>query len=78
MRDAIAALRASGIILAAAAGNDNNDVMPLYPASYDFDNIIAVAAYDLGLGATVYVGLAVTSHDNSQLNTATFSSSAVR
>jgi subtilisin family serine protease len=48
LRDEIALLRNQGIILAAAAGNDNNDndTMPLYPASYDFDNIVAVAATD--------------------------------
>lgn len=48
LRDAITALRTAGIILTAAAGNDNNnnDVMPLYPASYDHDNIVAVAATD--------------------------------
>lgn len=46
LRDAFAALREAGILVAAAAGNDNsdNDRMPLYPASYDFDNIITVAA----------------------------------
>lgn len=45
-RDAIAGLRDAGIILVAAAGNDNNDndVRPLYPASYDFDHIVSVAA----------------------------------
>jgi subtilisin family serine protease len=48
LRDAIAALRDQGIILTAAAGNDNNDndQLPLYPASYDLDNIVAVAATD--------------------------------
>lgn len=46
LRDAISQLRAAGIIVTAAAGNDNNnnDLHPLYPASYDFDNVIAVAA----------------------------------
>lgn len=46
LRDAIGTLRESGIIVTAAAGNDNsnNDTMPLYPASYPFDNIVAVAA----------------------------------
>jgi subtilisin family serine protease/regulation of enolase protein 1 (concanavalin A-like superfamily) len=48
LRNAFSALRSAGIIVAAAAGNDNNnnDVTPLYPASYNFDNIIAVAATD--------------------------------
>ena len=46
LRDAIASLREAGIIFVAAAGNSagNNDVVPLYPASYDLDNIISVAA----------------------------------
>jgi subtilisin family serine protease len=37
-----------GVIVVAAAGNDsnNNDVNPVYPASYAFDNIISVAATD--------------------------------
>ena len=46
-------LDTSGILVVIAAGNgdtdrigDNNDVTPTYPASYAFDNIIAVAATD--------------------------------
>jgi subtilisin family serine protease/regulation of enolase protein 1 (concanavalin A-like superfamily) len=48
LREAFTALRDAGIIVAAAAGNDdnNNDLTPLYPASYEFDNIVAVAATD--------------------------------
>src|SRR6266542_3346158 len=46
LHDAIDSLRQAGIIFAAAAGNSaaNNDVRPLYPASYELDNIISVAA----------------------------------
>ncbi|HMJ66663.1 MAG TPA: S8 family peptidase, partial [Candidatus Binatia bacterium] len=46
LRDAIAAARDAGIIFVAAAGNEtgNNDTRPFYPASYDVDNIISVAA----------------------------------
>lgn len=46
LRDAIANLRSEGIIMVAACGNSsgNNDATPLFPASYEFDNIIAVAA----------------------------------
>src|SRR6266545_4647100 len=46
LHDAIDSLRQAGIIFAAAAGNSaaNNDVTPLYPASYELDNIISVAA----------------------------------
>ena len=43
---AINSCRAAGIIFVAAAGNDaqDNDVNPHYPASYNLDNIVAVAA----------------------------------
>lgn len=46
--DALASLRSAGILFVAACGNDNsdNDARPLYPASYNLDNIIAVAATD--------------------------------
>jgi subtilisin family serine protease len=42
---AIANARAAGIIFVTAAGNDaeNIDNIPLYPASYDLDNIVTVA-----------------------------------
>jgi subtilisin family serine protease len=46
LRDAIANLRDAGIIFVAACGNSagDNDANPLFPASYEFDNIISVAA----------------------------------
>ncbi len=46
LRDAIANLRDAEIIFVAACGNSSsdNDVNPLFPASYEFDNIVAVAA----------------------------------
>ncbi len=46
--DAIQAAGAAGQLFVAAAGNDgvNTDVTPSYPASYDLDNIISVAATD--------------------------------
>lgn len=46
LRDAIASARDAGIIVVCACGNsdNNNDVNPLYPASFDLDNIVAVAA----------------------------------
>jgi len=46
--DGINYARANGVLVCAAAGNDgtNNDSNPLYPASYDLDNIIACAASD--------------------------------
>ena len=46
-------LRDKGVLLVAAAGNggndgrgDNNDISPMYPASYPLDNIISVATVD--------------------------------
>lgn len=46
--DSIARARDAGILFIAAAGNSssNNDSDPEYPASYDLDNIISVAAID--------------------------------
>ncbi len=48
LRDAIEDSGDAGMLFVAAAGNDgnNNDGNPFYPASYDLDNIIAVAATD--------------------------------
>lgn len=42
----IGRLRDAGIIFVAAAGNEqnDNDALPSYPASYDLDNVVAVAA----------------------------------
>ncbi|MSR56051.1 MAG: hypothetical protein EXS05_00015 [Planctomycetaceae bacterium] len=44
--DAIASQCDAGVLFVAAAGNShsNNNATPFYPASYDLDNIIAVAA----------------------------------
>jgi subtilisin family serine protease len=46
--DAIVAARDAGIIFVAAAGNNNrsNDEVPFYPASYNVENIVVVAATD--------------------------------
>jgi subtilisin family serine protease len=46
--DAIEAAGDAGHVFVAAAGNgsSNNDIAPTFPASYDLDNIIAVAATD--------------------------------
>jgi subtilisin family serine protease len=51
--DAIAATRNAGVLFVAAAGNggadlvgDDNDQIPTYPASYELDNIVSVAALD--------------------------------
>ncbi|HEX5223214.1 MAG TPA: S8 family peptidase [Verrucomicrobiae bacterium] len=44
--DAIASARDAGIIVVCACGNEslNNDVTPLYPASFSLNNILSVAA----------------------------------
>lgn len=47
--DAIQTAGANNILFVAAAGNqygNNNDLLPFYPASYNLNNIIAVAATD--------------------------------
>jgi len=48
--DAIVAHREAGILFVAAAGNDgtDNDIHPMYPASYREPGIISVAATDSG------------------------------
>jgi hypothetical protein len=46
--DSIARAQAQGIVFVTIAGNNGEDIdaIPFYPASYDLDNIIAVAASD--------------------------------
>ncbi len=53
MFDVIAAARSQGHLFVAASGNGNafgvglnNDVNPFYPAGYELDNVLAVAAVD--------------------------------
>jgi serine protease len=50
MNDAVGRARAAGVIFVAAAGNEanNNDLRPAYPAGYNFDNVVSVAATDSG------------------------------
>jgi subtilisin family serine protease len=45
LSNAVYSLREAGIILVAACGNSANDIdtIPIYPASYPFDNIVSVA-----------------------------------
>ncbi|GIL16714.1 MAG: hypothetical protein BroJett040_04650 [Oligoflexia bacterium] len=49
LKETIARCRDKGVLVIAAAGNDtaDNDKVPTYPASFDLDNIISVAATDL-------------------------------
>lgn len=48
--DALNQLALTGVTIVAAAGNDanNNDAVPVYPANYDIDGLISVAATDQG------------------------------
>jgi thermitase len=48
LRNAINYARSRGVIFVAAAGNEgnDNDSRPMYPASYDLDNVVSVAASD--------------------------------
>lgn len=48
LMDSISRAKDAGILFVAAAGNDgtNNDTTPEYPASYQVDNIVSVAAVD--------------------------------
>jgi subtilisin family serine protease len=65
LRDAITALRNAGILFVAACGNSagNNDANPLLPASYEFDNIIAVAASNRTDAAAGYSNWGATTVD---------------
>lgn len=65
LANAIANARAAGHIFVAAAGNSsaNNDVTPQYPASYGFDNVIAVAAMDRYGNLASYSNYGATSVD---------------
>jgi subtilisin family serine protease len=48
LKNAISAAKDAGILFVAAAGNEsnNNDGNPTYPAGYQVDNVVAVAATD--------------------------------
>jgi subtilisin family serine protease len=48
MEDAIKEARDAGILFVAAAGNEsnNNDARPTYPAGYQVENVLSVAAID--------------------------------
>lgn len=65
MYDAIKAAGDAGILFVAAAGNSglNADVFPMYPAAYDLDNIISVAAVDSGDNLAYFSNYGATSVD---------------
>ena len=59
------AIRASRLLFVAAAGNEanNNDNNPSYPASYQLDNIVSVAATDHNDNMAGFSNFGVTSVD---------------
>ncbi|MGB3511209.1 MAG: S8 family serine peptidase [Microcoleaceae cyanobacterium] len=64
--DAIAAAGAADSLFIAAAGNDygnDNDIFPSYPASYDLENIIAVASTDHNDNLSIFSNIGATSVD---------------
>lgn len=60
--NALLSLRADGIIIVAACGNDstNTDVNPFYPASYNFDNVVAVTSVNYGDTLSYYSNFGAT------------------
>ena len=65
MFDQLKAADASGALFVAAAGNSgaNNDVAPVYPASYDVPNVISVAGTDQDDGLASFSNRGRTSVD---------------
>jgi len=66
LKDAIDVAGGSGIVFAAAAGNDygnNNDTNPQYPASYTSESIVAVASTDHNDNFSSFSNLGATSVD---------------
>ncbi len=63
--DAIAAAGLQDHLFIAAAGNDssNNDTFPFFPAGYDLDNIIAVAATDRNDDAAFFTNFGLNTVD---------------
>jgi subtilisin family serine protease len=65
MEDVIRKAGDEGILFVAAAGNDHsdNDAKPHYPASYDLNNVISVAALDRNDELTAFSNWGATSVD---------------
>jgi beta propeller repeat protein len=63
--DAIAAAGAAGQLFIAAAGNytNDNDLYPFYPATYDLNNVISVAATDHNDGLAYFSNYGATTVD---------------
>ena len=65
LEQAISRAKAAGIIFVAAAGNDgaDSDASPMYPAGYDVDNIVAVAAINRDQNLASFSNYGATSVD---------------
>lgn len=78
LRDSIAAAGGRGALFVAAAGNSgqNTDLNPAYPASYDLDNIVSVAALDRSDRLASFSNYGLTSVDVGAPGVEIFSSTA--
>ncbi len=79
-RQQLAVARDAGILAVAAAGNledemptADNDVVPIYPASYDVENVIAVASTNQADRLSVFSHYGATSVDLAAPGTAVYS-----
>ena len=65
LQEAFEVVQNSDHLVVTAAGNNNrnNDIVPVYPASYDFENIIAVAAVNRHNSLTIFSNYGETSVD---------------
>lgn len=63
--NSLSSARTAGVLVVVAAGNDgfNNDAMPTYPASYNLDNLIVVAAINQSDGLASFSNYGSTSVD---------------
>ena len=63
--NSLSSARTAGVLVVVAAGNDgfNNDARPTYPASYNLDNIIVVAAINQSDGLASFSNYGSTSVD---------------
>jgi subtilisin family serine protease len=63
--NSLSAARSAGVLVVVAAGNDgfNNDALPTYPASYNLDNIVVVAALNQSDGLASFSNYGSTSVD---------------
>lgn len=75
LQSAISSARNAGIIFVASAGNDSkdNDSTPTYPACYNLDNIISVAATDLSDSLANYSNYGATTVDLAAPGTSIYS-----